>query len=294
MSDIKQYLPNIYDTILEFEELIASENTLFDNLDAETKKVRDNQYVLTAGIDGIIAYEKMLNINPNPATETIEFRRQRIINRLSMVPPFTFRFLKQRLDEIIGVDRYTVSIDYPNYTLYLESSAENQAWFHEIHVTVTKLKPANIVFINRPLVYEEIRAGESINLTQVTFNYRLGSTWVLGLEPFTSLDDMGVIKVATTPSIKQDLLNHLATFTVSDIADVRINGTFIVPAFVTKAAVNNQVIIEYEISETDGIPEITQIELLDSVGTVLADSAVYVPILEKVILKHNILIKEGA
>jgi hypothetical protein len=146
---------------------------LFDNLDTETEKVRDNQYVLTADIDGIIAYEKMLNITPKPATETIEFRRQRIINRLSMVPPFTFRFLKQRLDEIIGVDRYIASIDYPNYTLYIESSAENQEWFHEIFVTITKLKPANIVFINRPLVYEEIRAGESINLTQVNFNYRL-------------------------------------------------------------------------------------------------------------------------
>ena len=241
----------------------------------------------------IIAMKKILNIIPKPATETIEFRRQRIINRLSMVPPFTFRFLKQRLDEIIGVDRYTASIDYPNYTLYIESSAENQEWFHEILVTVTKLKPANIVFINRPLVYGEIIAGESINLTQVNFNYRLGSTWVLGLKPFTSLDDMGVIKVATTPSIKQDLLNHMATFTASDIADVRINGTFMVPTFVTKAAVNNLVTVEYEISETDGIPEITQIELLDSIGTVLADSAVYVPILERVILKHNILIKEG-
>jgi hypothetical protein len=293
VSDIKQYLPNIYDAILEFEGLIASENALFDNLDTETEKVRDNQYILTADIDGIIAYEKMLNIIPKPAAETTEFRRQRIINRLSMVPPFTFRFLKQKLDEIIGVDRYTASIDYPNYTLYVESSAENQEWFHEILVTVTKLKPANIVFINRPLVYGEIIVGESINLTQVNFNYRLGSTWVLGLKPFTSLDDMGVIKVATTPSIKQDLLNHMATFTASDIADVRINGTFMVPAFVTKAAVNNLVTVEYEVSETDGIPEITQIELLDSAGTVLADSAVYVPILERVILKHNILIKEG-
>lgn len=293
MSDIKQYLPNIYDAILEFEGLIASENALFDNLDTETEKVRDNQYVLTAEIDGIIEYEKMLNIIPKPSTETIEFRRQRIINRLSMVPPFTFRFLKQKLDEIIGVDRYTASIDYPNYTLYIESSAENQEWFHEILVTVTKLKPANIVFTNRPLVYEEIRAGESINLVQVNFNYRLGTTWVLGQKAFTSLDDMGVIKVATTPSIKADLLNHMATFTASDIAGARINGTFAVSVFVTKAAVNNMVTVEYEISESDGISEITQIELLDSVGTVLADSAVYVPVLERVMLKHNILIKEG-
>ena len=121
----------------------------------------------------------------------------------------------------------------------------------------------------------------------------MGTTWVLGKKPFTSLENMGVIKMADVSSIKQDLLNHMATFTASDIAGVRINGTFMVPAFVTKAAANNLVTVEYEISETDGISEVTQIELLDSVGTVLTNSVVYVPILERVILKHNILIKEG-
>jgi len=293
MNNLKTYLPRIYKNILEFDKLIETENELFNSINSETNKVKDNQYVLTADLDGIIMYEQMLEIIANPAIEDIEFRKNRIINRLSMTLPFTFRFLKQRLDEIIGKDRWKAYLDFDNYTLYVESSAVNQIWYHEVLVTVNKLKPANIVFINKPLIVEDILISEKINLSEVIFNYKLGTSWVLGLKPFTSLDDMGVIKVATTPSIKQDLLNRMATFTASDIADVRINGTFMVPVFVTKAAVSNQVTVEYEISETDGIPEITQIELLDSVGTVLADSAVYVPVLERVILKHNILIKEG-
>jgi hypothetical protein len=293
MNNLKIYLPKIYENILEFDNLMEAENELFNNLNLETNKVKNNQYVLTADLDGIKLYEQMLDIIANPAIEDIEFRRKRIINRLSMTPPFTMRSLYGMLDQIIGRDRWTAYLDFDNYTLYIESAADNQMWYHEILVTVNKLKPANIVFINKPLVYKEIRAGESINLTQINFNYRLGTSWVLGLKPFTSLDDMGVIKMASVPSIKQDLLNRMATFTASDIAEVRINGTFMVPAFITKAAVNNLITVEYEISETDGIPEITQIELLDSVGTVLTDSAVYVPILERVILKHNILIKEG-
>jgi len=293
MNNLKTYLPRIYKNILEFDKLIETENELFNSINSETNKVKDNQYVLTADLDGIIMYEQMLEIIANPAIEDIEFRKNRIINRLSMTLPFTFRFLKQRLDEIIGKDRWKAYLDFDNYTLYVESSAVNQIWYHEVLVTVNKLKPANIVFINKPLIVEYILISEKINLSEVIFNYKLGTSWVLGLKPFTSLDDMGVIKVATTPSIKQDLLNHMATFTASDIADVRINGTFMVPVFVTKAAVNNLVTVEYEISETDGIPEITQIELLDSVGTVLTDSVVYVPILERVILKHTILVKEG-
>jgi len=292
MNDLKIYLPRIYKNILEFDKLIETENELFNNINSETNKVKNNQYVSTADLDGIIMYEKILGITANPAIEDIEFRKNRIINRLSMTLPFTMRFLKSGLDKIIGKDRWTAYLDFDNYTLYVESAADNQIWYHEILVTVNKLKPANIVFINKPLIVEDILVSEKINLSKVIFNYRLGS-WVLGQKPFTSLENRGVIKMATTPSIKQDLLNHVATFTASDIADVRINGTFMVPAFVTKAAVNNQVIIEYEISETDGISEITQIELLDSVGMVLADSVVYVPILERVILKHTIQIKEG-
>lgn len=292
MNDLKIYLPRIYKNILEFDKLIETENELFSSINSETNKVKNNQYVLTADLDGIIMYEKILGITANPAIEDIEFRRNRIINRLSMTVPFTMRFLKNRLDEIIGKDRWTAYLDFDNYTLYIESAAENQVWYHEILVTVNKLKPANIVFINKPLIVKDILVSEKINFSKVIFNYRLGS-WVLGQKPFTSLEDKGVIKMAATSSIKQDLLNHMATFTASDIADVRINGTFMVPAFVTKTAVNNQAIIEYEISETAGISEITQIELLDSVGTVLADSAVYVPILERVLLKHTIQIKEG-
>ncbi len=292
-NDIKQYLPHIYDGILEFEKLIASENSLFNTIDNETNKVKNNQYILTADIDGIIEYEKMLNIIPNPSTETVDFRRQRIVNRLSMLPPFTFRFLQQRLDEIIGVGKWEAKIDYNNYTLYIESSAVDQTWFQEILVTITKLKPANIVFINRPKIADFIKLNEQINLTQVNFNYRVGTTWVLGQKPFVSLEDMGVIKLATIPSIKPEMLNDIAAFTASDVAKVRINNNYIISNFTTKQSTNNLVTIEYELDESDGVNEVTKIELLDAENNVLTDSAVYIPILERVLLKHNILIKEG-
>ena len=37
-------------------------------------------------------------------------------------------------------------------------------WFREILVTVNKLKPANIVFINKPSIVEDILVSEKINL----------------------------------------------------------------------------------------------------------------------------------
>ena len=293
MSNLKNYLPGIYKDVLETVELTSTEDVLFQELQVETEKVKNNQFVLTSDVDGIEQYEKMLNIIPNPSTESIEFRVDRIINRLSMTPPFTFPFLKKKLDEIIGVGKWEAYLDYANYTLYVESSAVNQIWFHEILVTINRLKPVNIVFTNKPFVAAKIHVSENINLTQVSFNYRVGTTWVLGQKPFTSLENMGVIKMASVPSIKPEMLNSIAEFTSSDIAKVRINDSLIITDFTIKESIQNIVTIEYQIALESGITEVTKVELLDATDNVLTESLVYVPILESIILKHTIQIKEG-
>ncbi len=293
MSNLKNYLPNIYKDVLETDELTGTEDLLFQDLNSETEKVRNNQFVLTSDVDGIEQYEKMLNIIPNSSTESIQFRVNRIINRLSMTPPFTFSFLKKKLDEIIGAGKWEAYIDYANYTLYVESSAVNQIWFHEILVTINRLKPVNIVFTNKPFVAAKIHVSENINLTQVSFNYKVGTTWVLGRKPFTSLENIGGIKMASVPSIKQEMLNSIAEFTSSDIVKVRVNDSLIITDFTIKESTQNIVTIEYQIALESGITEVTKIELLDVMDSVLMESLVYVPILESIILKHTIQIKEG-
>ena len=45
MVDIKGYFPEIYDGVLEIDELIASENSLFDELEKEFNKVLLNQFI---------------------------------------------------------------------------------------------------------------------------------------------------------------------------------------------------------------------------------------------------------
>lgn len=293
MADLKQHLPSLYNNILEANVLVDTENSLFSELEAEIKKVKDDQYVVTATLEGIEAYEKMLKIVPNPLTQSIEFRRTRIINRLSMIPPFSFKFLCQRLDEIIGVNKWEASVDYSNYTLYIESSAADQLWFHEIFVTVSKLKPANIVFINKPKSVHNIAAGEQIDLTVIDFNYRLGTKWILGLKPFKSLEDKGVIKMAGVSSVQPEMLNSIATFTVNDIDRVRLNGDFVISTFNTKTSSDNIITIEYELSIDNNITEVSKIELLDSDGNILTESIVYIPVLDTIILKHTISITEG-
>ena len=275
------------------DALMKVEDNLFSKLMDEYIRGRDNQYILTADEYGIRIFEDIINIVPDPSTETLDFRRQRLINRFRTQPPFTFRWLQGKLNEIIGVGKWNAWVDNENYTLYIESSAEDQKWFQEISITVNNTKPANIIFINRPLVVHNVFTNETINLKELIWNYRLGTIWKLGEKPFISYNDKGVIVLATTPSIQQAMLNKLATFSVTEIAKVRINGTYIITDFEVKSASANVVTVQYNVRTESGITNVTRIELLDSANNVLTLSNVYIPLVLGVNLKHTILVKEG-
>lgn len=271
--------------------LITVEDSLLDNAEAEKTNLEDNQFVLTANEYGIEQYESMLDIIPNPETESLQFRRDRIINRLSMTPPFTFRFLKKKLDGIIGVGRWNAYLDFSTYTLYVESSASNQVWFEEIIITMNNLKPANIVFINQPLITQGLVMSEEISYSTMQYNYVLGVSWVLGALPFLSYIDKGAIKLSNVSSLKDDLFEDVATFTASDIASVTLNDSVVISSFVTKQASSNVVEIEYNVL-TSQVTTITNIKLKNSSGDTLSEAVVYVPLLEDVLMKHTITVKE--
>lgn len=258
-----------------------------------TQEVVDNQYVLTASVRGIEAHEDSLGIKANPLTESLEFRRERIINRLSMMPPFTMRFLKRKLDDIIGVGKWTAHIDSDNYTLYIESAAANQLWFHEILVTLARSKPANIVFMNTPLLFAGVVASEKINRVKATYNYRVGTIWELGLRPFVDLEIKEVLKMAETPSIQPQLLNDIATFTANDVKSVRLNGSYIVQAPINRRANVETAVVFYTVAPVASIKEVTKIELLSANNAVLSVANVYIPLLAEMTIQHTINFREG-
>lgn len=294
MSDSRKassYVPRIYSGFTEMESLISSEDSILDNAEAAKKNLENNQFVLTASEYGIEQYENMLGIIPNPATETLQFRRDRIINRVSMTPPFTFRFLKKKLDEIIGVGKWKAYIDFSTYTLYVESSANNQIWFEEIIITMSNLKPANIVFINQPLITQGLVMSEEMSYSTMQYNYVLGVSWVLGAKPFRSYIDKGAIKLSNVSSLQSSLFNDVANFTASDIASVLLNDSVVISSFVTKQASANLVDIEYDVLASQ-VQSITNIKLKNSSGEVLSEAVVYVPLLEDVLMKHTITVKE--
>ena len=290
-TNIVQYLPDWFRSILDYQELTGAETVEFGNFAELMSRVHDDMFVLTADESTVQDWEKIFGIVANPSVETLEFRRARILNRLTFNPPFTLEFLYERLDALIGVGKWAVVVDYANYTLYVEAAATNQAWAGEVLATVSTIKPCHIVYIDRPLLPAAILASETVDLTETVYNYRLGY-WGIGYAPFASQADKGVIVTADQMTLQTQLFNDVATFAASDVAKARINGTTLMTAFDTKAASGNTAIIQYTVTPAQA-STITKVELLNASGTVLESAPVYIPVSNPVQITHRIPVKEG-
>lgn len=283
--------PSVYNGVLEISVLSETDDVLLDRALAKLERAQLNQFILTADEETISVYEKMFSILANPTTETLQFRRERVLNRMSLQPPFTMRWLQNKLDEIIGVGKWDAYVDYANRTLYIESFVVNQQWFNELRITINRIKPCNLVFVNKPLIMAGVVANETIVSATKHHAYILGQ-WQLGQEPFATTDSEEVIKLPSVNSINPNLLADVASFSATDVVAVRLNGSVKLSNFTTKAGQGTTTIVEYEVKPAQA-SEITQIELLGTGDRVLTASSVYIPVTEAVICKHAINFKEG-
>ncbi len=284
-TDLLQYLPHWFRRILDFQEICKTESEQMEALATAINDVADNLFFQTMDEGAVNMWENIFYIVPNPQTETLDFRKTRLLNRISLQPPFTLGFLYQKLDQIIGKGKYEIYVDYPNYTLYIMSSAENQAYATEVAYTIGRIKPAHIIYRNQPLLTYGITLGETVALSSIVWQYRLGA-WGLGLTPFVLTEDKEVIVVPSNYSVKQEFLDDTAKSILPNIASIRINGSISISTL-DKTSVQNVAQVQYTITP-EQTSLVTQIEMLDNDENVLTVSPVYVPIAEPSVFVHKI------
>lgn len=280
-----------YRKILDYQEICRTEQACFDALAELIRGVADNFFFQTMDETAISQWEEIFHIIPDTVKETLDFRRTRVLNRISLRTPFTLGFLYQRLDELIGEGKWKVTVDYPNYTLYIESSGKNQLYASEVAFTVGKIKPAHIVYVNTPVIKAELLLSETLDqMDDFTWNYHLGS-WALGELPFATEGNKERMKMPGIPSIQPVLLDRTAKFVAKDVAAARVNESILITA-IAKSAAGSTLSVVYPVPAQAG-EAVTKVELLDAEGTVLTDSTVYIPLLTETWIKHTIPVKEG-
>ena len=288
-TNLQYLLPEFYEEIEDYKQIMSTEEEELRALALFMTAVYHNFFVQTLDEASVTSWEQLLGISAL-GDETLEFRRVRVLNRISMKPPFTLPFLYSRLDELIGVGRYEVAVDYDEYTLYIESAADSQSYAIEVAYTVNHIKPAHIVYINRPLVVDDLKISEVIYGSNLAYQYRLGA-WALGVNAFVKRGEERIYKMASVKSIEDALIDGVTDFISDDIASARLNGTEVISSL-NKSASGGILTITYAVPTTF-TSTITSIELLDSNGDALTSASVYIPATSGIEIKHSIKTEEG-
>ena len=96
-TELCKLLPPWYREVLDYQALCQAEQPIFQDIKAQMRAVLDNFFPQTMDASAVEQWEEMLNIMANPDSEALDFRRWRIINRISTKPPFTLQFLYNKL-----------------------------------------------------------------------------------------------------------------------------------------------------------------------------------------------------
>ena len=120
---VSNYLPNLYNKNLEMLNIIYSEE---DELENRLKLYVDNafkdNFPKVATESGIEKYEKLLNINLDENKDNLEYRRSRVLAKLTTTVPLTYRWLENNLINLVGKDNFYLEIDYNNYIITMSIS----------------------------------------------------------------------------------------------------------------------------------------------------------------------------
>ena len=291
-TDLKKYLPDCYKGIVEVEAEQDALSIEMDHLNETFQKAMMDQFIQYCSIEAIGYYEDIFNIIADPLTETLQVRRERIINRMrNLRPPYTKWYLRKILDKLFGNGNYTLDINNEEFTITIESSASSSLWYHELQVTMTAIKPCNMIFINKPQTGTNLITNEVVSSSASTRNYKLNGTWRLGLKPFISLENEEVRKMATTSSVQQHFIDTNLTNWESLFVKILINNSVEITE-ISYTQDTDSLILEYMVGDED-VSTITNIKVLDEDDITLLSSNVYIPVEDSVTVKHTISLKEG-
>lgn len=168
-SELIKQLPYYFRPILEFKQLMIAHGWGYDLAEQAAGLVLKNFFIQTCDEDTIKQYEKLFGITPE-AGDTMEYRRERILQIFSFEAPFDINYLRDRLTALFG-DDYTMLVYPVLCKLEVRLFSERNGAVALLYDLLLSIVPAHILivsnqqvtnYINRPL-YTGIVPGAAIH-----------------------------------------------------------------------------------------------------------------------------------
>ena len=140
---LRGQLPEYFQPIIEFREILKAHGYSLDKLDETSEKVKDNNYIATCDEETIAYYEKLLGITYRFG-DTMEYRRARVLQKYNTIGPFSIEFLRDKLTELYGEDGYEMSVDSVACKLKIKVTSDRYGAIDLLYDLLWDVVPAHI------------------------------------------------------------------------------------------------------------------------------------------------------
>lgn len=152
--DLNIYLPQVIGDAKEIKSIMDSENIEFNKLWEVMELVHDNQFIITADLETLKWYERVLKITP---CGDLEQRRKIILFEWNRKVLYTDRSLRQMLDELLSKHKYKMTIEHNDYNfdfkLHFEDGDISE---FEIYDMLRDIIPANLTISFEVVFYKKV------------------------------------------------------------------------------------------------------------------------------------------
>lgn len=137
-------LPPIYDELLEAQALTETATNEVELLDVAKKRVQNEQFIMTSSEPFIRKRELGYDIRSDPTTETMDFRRKRLIARQSARLPITQRKVNEIVKGLVGTDNFEERLNVEACETLFIFDATEEAVSREVDLTLDRIIPLNM------------------------------------------------------------------------------------------------------------------------------------------------------
>lgn len=106
---LMRQLPEWFKPVLEYIAIMQGYAVELSGYEQTAQQIEQNFFIQTCDLATIQMWERLLHLSVRYG-DTIDFRRERIIQKLAQIAPYTVRHLRDRLTDLFGED-YTLEVN---------------------------------------------------------------------------------------------------------------------------------------------------------------------------------------
>ena len=147
---LTEQLPTWFKPVLEYIELMKAYGLELDDLNANSQLVFYNQFVQTCDVKTMSVWERLFGLTVQ-MTDTVEFRRDRLLQKFAQTLPYTVWDLRARLTELFG-DEYTMTVNAQQCTITIVVTSDRYGAIDLLYSLIWDVIPAHLrIYANQQI-----------------------------------------------------------------------------------------------------------------------------------------------